>query len=138
MIELTIKGETLEEIRDQLRSVLADADLPAAEPAPAAKPKAKAKKAKAEPVEPQAPAGETEMGVVKEEPKAEVVEAEVVAEPEPQAEPKEEITIDTLRRHLAPLGPQKGKALLAKFGATKLSEVDPGKYADLLSEAQAA
>lgn len=138
MIELTIKGETLEEIRDQLRSVLADADVNTAQPAPAAKPKAKTKKAKAEPVAPQPPAGETEMGVVEQAPKAEPVEAEVVPEPEHKAEPEEEITIDTLRRHLAPLGPQKGKALLAKYGATKLSEVNPDQYADLLSEAQAA
>lgn len=29
------------------------------------------------------------------------------------------------------------KALLAKFGASKLSDIDPAKYADLLAEAEA-
>jgi len=61
---------------------------------------------------------------------------ETVVEP-PKAEP---ITIEKVRAVLAEKS-QGGKqpevkALITKFGATKLTDIDPGKYAELLAQAE--
>lgn len=56
--------------------------------------------------------------------------------PESTAEP--ELTIDDVRRVVAPLGPVKGRELLAKFGAKRLSEVDPVDYSALIKAAKEA
>lgn len=52
----------------------------------------------------------------------------------------EPLKIEDVRAVLAKLSSQgktsEMKALLSQFGANKLSEVDPAKYAELLAEAQ--
>lgn len=55
-------------------------------------------------------------------------------------EPETKVSLEDVRAHLAVLS-QKGKtaevkALILKFGANKLSEVDESKYAELLKEAE--
>ena len=56
--------------------------------------------------------------------------------PESTAEP--ELTIDDVRRVVAPLGPVKGRELLAEFGAKRLSDVDPADYSALIKAAKEA
>ena len=58
----------------------------------------------------------------------------------PRAEPSKKIGLEDVRAVLAKLS-QHGKTaevkdLLTKYGATKLSDVDEGKYKDLLKEAE--
>ncbi|EFM64429.1 hypothetical protein HMPREF0634_0590 [Peptostreptococcus stomatis DSM 17678] len=57
-----------------------------------------------------------------------------------RAEPSKKISLEDVRAVLAKLS-QHGKTaevkdLLTKYGATKLSDVDEGKYKDLLKEAE--
>ena len=54
------------------------------------------------------------------------------------ADEEPELTIDDVRRVVAPLGPVKGRELLAKFGAKRLSEVDPADYSALIKAAKEA
>lgn len=54
------------------------------------------------------------------------------------ADEEPELTIDDVRRVVAPLGPVKGRELLAKFGAKRLSEVDPTDYSALIKAAKEA
>ena len=70
----------------------------------------------------------------------EVVETPEVVEaptPEPKVQPTE-ITLDALRKSLAPLDPTAGRALLEKFGVKKVSELQPEQYMDVLKAAKAA
>lgn len=58
----------------------------------------------------------------------------------PRAEPSKKISLEDVRAVLAKLS-QHGKTaevkdLLTKYGATKLSDVDEGKYKDLLKDAE--
>lgn len=58
----------------------------------------------------------------------------------PRAEPSKKISLEDLRAVLAKLS-QHGKTaevkdLITKYGATKLSDVDEGKYKDLLKDAE--
>ncbi|PRT78153.1 hypothetical protein C6A25_00635 [Streptococcus anginosus] len=58
----------------------------------------------------------------------------------PRAEPSKKISLENVRAVLAKLS-QHGKTaevrdLLTKYGATKLSDVDEGKYKDLLQDAE--
>lgn len=58
----------------------------------------------------------------------------------PRAEPSKKIGLEDVRAVLAKLS-QHGKTaevkdLLTKYGATKLSDVDEGKYKDLLKDAE--
>ena len=63
-----------------------------------------------------------------------------VPELEPEPEPEPVITLDQVRGVLADksrLGhTQEVKALLTKYGAAKLSQVDPANYAALLADAE--
>ena len=54
------------------------------------------------------------------------------------ADEEPELTIDDVRRVVAPLGPVKGRELLAKFGAKRLSDVDPTDYSALIKAAKEA
>ena len=58
-------------------------------------------------------------------------------EPEPKPQPTE-ITLDALRKSLAPLDPTAGRALLEQFGVKKVSELQPEQYLDVLKAAKAA
>jgi len=58
-------------------------------------------------------------------------------EPAPKAQPTE-ITLDALRKSLAPLDPTAGRALLEKFGVRKVSELQPEQYMEVLKAAKAA
>jgi hypothetical protein len=62
------------------------------------------------------------------------------AEPSPQLEP-ETVTLEAVRDVLAEISraghTDKVRELLLKHGATRLSEIDPGKYATLLADARA-
>jgi hypothetical protein len=64
------------------------------------------------------------------------------AEPEspPVAPPasEEDPDIDDLRRVLVKMGPTRGKELLAGFGAERLTEVDPARYAEVMARAREA
>ena len=58
----------------------------------------------------------------------------------PRAEPSKKISLEDVRAVLAKLS-QHGKTaevkdLITKYGATKLSDVDEGKYKDLLKDAE--
>ena len=58
----------------------------------------------------------------------------------PRAEPSKKISLEDVRAVLAKLS-QHGKTaevkeLIIKYGATKLSDVDEGKYKDLLKDAE--
>lgn len=58
----------------------------------------------------------------------------------PRAEPSKKISLEDVRAVLAKLS-QHGKTaevkdLLTKYGVTKLSDVDEGKYKDLLKDAE--
>lgn len=58
----------------------------------------------------------------------------------PRVEPSKKISLEDLRAVLAKLS-QHGKTaevkdLITKYGATKLSDVDEGKYKDLLKDAE--
>ena len=58
----------------------------------------------------------------------------------PRAEPSKKIGLEDVRAVLAKLS-QHGKTaevkdLITKYGATKLSDVDEGKYKDLLNDAE--
>ena len=58
----------------------------------------------------------------------------------PRAEPSKKIGLEDVRAMLAKLS-QHGKTtevkeLIIKYGATKLSDVDEGKYKDLLNDAE--
>ncbi len=57
-----------------------------------------------------------------------------------ESEAAKPLKIEDVRSVLAKLSSQgktsEMKALLSQFGANKLSEVDPAKYAELLAEAQ--
>ena len=68
--------------------------------------------------------------------RVEVPTPEEVA-PEPKVQPTE-ITLDALRKSLAPLDPTAGRALLEKFGVKKVSELQPEQYMDVLKAAKAA
>lgn len=104
-----------------------------------------------------APQGETTAEPTEAKPKAEAKPAEKKpAKPDDQveeitatedvdddwadedADEEPELTIDDVRRVVAPLGPVKGRELLAKFGAKRLSEVDPSDYSALIKAAQEA
>ena len=58
----------------------------------------------------------------------------------PRAEPSKKIGLEDVRAVLAKLSQHgktaKVKDLLTKYGATKLSDVDEGKYKDLLKDAE--
>jgi len=74
------------------------------------------------------------------EPKAEPkAEPEPEPQPEPQPEPKPTASIEAVRLKLAELvqaGKQtEVKQLLESFGATKLSDVPPERYGELLAKA---
>lgn len=105
----------LERIADALEEMLrlqkGDLPQPAPQPAPQAEavvePRPKAKKAKPAP------------------------EPEVV-----KPEPAPELTLDQLRKSLAPIDPGQGRALLGQFGVKKLSDLDPAQYAEVLAAAQ--
>lgn len=69
----------------------------------------------------------------------EVVEAPTPKEVEPKTGPQPtEITLDALRKSLAPLDPTAGRALLEQFGVKKVSELQPEQYMDVLKAAKAA
>lgn len=61
--------------------------------------------------------------------------AAVEAEP---AAPAPELTLDVLRKHLAPLDPAAGRALLQQFQVAKVSELQPEQYADVLAAVRVA
>ena len=66
-------------------------------------------------------------------------EPEVVEEPAPEPKPQPtELTLDALRKSLAPLDPAAGRALLEQFGVRKVSELQPEQYMDVLKAAKAA
>jgi len=71
---------------------------------------------------------------------APVVEPTPEPEPEPVKEdPKPtELTLDALRKSLAPLDPAAGRALLGKFGVKKVSELKPEQYMEVLTAAREA
>ncbi len=71
------------------------------------------------------------------EPKGVEVPTPKEVEPEPKAQPTE-ITLDALRKSLAPLDPTAGRALLEKFGVRKVSELQPEQYMEVLKAAKAA
>lgn len=61
--------------------------------------------------------------------------AQPETEPAPKAPPTD-LTLDALRKGLAPLAPAQGRALLEKFGVRKVSELKPDQYQDVLSAAR--
>lgn len=71
----------------------------------------------------------------------ETVESMKAAVEEGATEEKVAIKLEDVRAVLADISRSgktaEMKALLAKFGASKLSDIDPAKYADLLAEAEA-
>ena len=70
---------------------------------------------------------------------APVVEPTPEPEPEPVKEAKPtELTLDALRKSLAPLDPAAGRALLGKFGVKKVSELKPEQYMEVLTAAREA
>lgn len=58
---------------------------------------------------------------------------EIVVEP---AAPEKKLTITDIRAVLGRKVTAEAKALLTKFGVNKLSEIDPGVYGQLLTEAE--
>ena len=64
--------------------------------------------------------------------------AEPAPEPEVEKPVPTEITLDALRKSLAPLDPTAGRALLEQFGVRKVSELQPEQYMDVLKAAKAA
>lgn len=60
------------------------------------------------------------------------------ADDAPESTTEPELTIDDVRRVVAPLGPVKGRELLAEFGAKRLSDVDPADYSALIKAAKEA
>lgn len=58
---------------------------------------------------------------------------EIVVEP---AAPEKKLTITDVRAVLGRKVTAEAKALLTKFGVNKLSEIDPGVYGQLLTEAE--
>ena len=69
-----------------------------------------------------------------------VVDAPVEDPPTPKAKPAQAppvaLTLDALRKGLAPIDPEQGRALLGQFGVKKLSEIQPEQYAAVLAAAQ--
>ena len=65
---------------------------------------------------------------------------ETVSEETAPAEPAPAIKLEDVRAVLADISRNgktaEMKALLSKFGVSKLSDLDPGKYGDLLAEAE--
>ena len=65
--------------------------------------------------------------------------ASKVEQPEPEAKAQPtELTLDALRKSLAPLDPAQGRALLEQFGVKKVSELQPEQYMDVLKAAKGA
>jgi hypothetical protein len=77
----------------------------------------------------------------KEEAAATKEESEVKTDPDPKEESKPEITKEMVRakfNEIIKAGKQKeAKELVAKFGASKLPDVDPKHYEELMKEAEA-
>lgn len=113
--ELRRCGEILIGISDTLREMFSGNEgVAEAQETPAAKPKSKAKAAKAAP--------------------------EQEPEPEKPAEPEKQLTLADVRAVLAEKSragfTEEVKALIAKHGADRLSEVPETKYAALLADAE--
>lgn len=113
--ELRHCGEILIGISDTLREMFSGGEETAeAKEAPAAKPKGKAKTAKAAPEQEQ--------------------------EPEKPTEPEKQLTLTDVRAVLAEKSragfTEEVKALIAKHGADRLSEVPESEYAALLADAE--
>lgn len=65
----------------------------------------------------------------------------VLEKPKEEAKPKKEIKLEDVRAKLAELSRQgkqpEVKALISKFGANKLTDIDESCYEELLKEAEA-
>lgn len=111
--ELRHCGEILIGISDTLREMFSGGgEMPEAQETPAEKPKGKAKAAKTAPAK----------------------------EPEKPAEPEKQLTLADVRAVLAEKSragfTEEVKALIAKHGADRLSEVPESEYAALLADAE--
>lgn len=61
-------------------------------------------------------------------------EADTADEPEPVPE----VTLDQVKRKLVGLGKERGMGVLAAFGASRLSDLKPEDYAEVIAKADAA
>lgn len=93
----------------------------------------------------EAPEPETKPAPKKARKKPDPVAEESIEDEAPQAEPTPEpapepeasgLTVEDVRAAVAPLGREKGVALLKEYGATKLSDVDATHWPELVAKAK--